>query len=265
MVRPAASMVQERSWRRVRIPRRSTLAARPPGEKRAPLEGPAARVRMPGRRVTRFRVLSGPPRVLAVAGLAATGLYAVLAALGDLRAHLTAYLALHGALFVLYAFASRAVLARGSAEPSGGGRVRPGPVVGKESGNGPGHGGEPRRVFALVVFFAALFRLVMIAAPPSLSDDVWRYVWDGRVQAAGHNPYAWPPDAKELEPLRDGGWSRINHPSIRTVYPPLAEALFLVSAVARGGARGLKLLFACFDIGAILALAALLRKTGRAP
>ncbi|HZG54621.1 MAG TPA: hypothetical protein VEZ40_21140, partial [Pyrinomonadaceae bacterium] len=46
-----------------------------------------------------------------------------------------------------------------------------------------------RSTLVLVVVFAALFRLSVLVAPPLLSDDVYRYVWDGRVQVAGVNPY----------------------------------------------------------------------------
>ena len=79
-----------------------------------------------------------------------------------------------------------------------------------------------------VVAFGLLFRLTLLPAEPSLSDDVYRYVWDGRVQAAGINPYRHAPDSPELEHLRDERLHpRINHPHIPTIYPPAAQFLFL--------------------------------------
>src|SRR5829696_5706523 len=55
----------------------------------------------------------------------------------------------------------------------------------------------------IALAFAVLFRLSILFAPPYLSDDIYRYVWDGRVQAAGINPYRYIPAAPELAQLRD--------------------------------------------------------------
>ena len=73
---------------------------------------------------------------------------------------------------------------------------------------------------------AALLRLLLLPLPPSLSEDVERYVWDGRVLTAGWNPYQLAPEASELTPLRDSLWERLPHKEVPTVYPPLAEGLF---------------------------------------
>src|SRR5512132_3887780 len=50
-----------------------------------------------------------------------------------------------------------------------------------------------RSTLLLVLLFAGIFRLSIVFAPPYLSDDIYRYVWDGRVQAAGINPYRYIP------------------------------------------------------------------------
>src|SRR5215203_3915757 len=63
----------------------------------------------------------------------------------------------------------------------------------------------------IAVAFAIVFRLSILFAPPYLSDDIYRYVWDGRVQAAGVNPYRYIPAAPELTHLRDDAiYPRIN-------------------------------------------------------
>lgn len=85
-------------------------------------------------------------------------------------------------------------------------------------------------------------RLASLAGPPVLSDDLYRYAWDGRVQAAGTNPYRWAPAARAVSELREGwlwpdpaecaplgrpaGCTRINRPGERTIYPPVAQAWF---------------------------------------
>src|SRR5690242_17050964 len=53
-------------------------------------------------------------------------------------------------------------------------------------------------IVLIAIAFAVVFRLSILFAPPYLSDDIYRYVWDGRVQAAGINPYRYIPAAPEL-------------------------------------------------------------------
>ena len=66
------------------------------------------------------------------------------------------------------------------------------------------HAPTPRGRLLLIVGFAIAFRGLLIFTQPVISDDMYRYVWDGRVQAAGINPYAFPPEAAEVSALRDG-------------------------------------------------------------
>src|SRR5256714_14955268 len=88
-----------------------------------------------------------------------------------------------------------------------------------------------RALLLLGLIFAALFRLSILFAPPYLSDDIYRYIWDGRVQAAGINPYRYVPADSALAQLRDGEiYPRINRKDYaRTIYPPLAEAVFFLT------------------------------------
>ena len=78
-----------------------------------------------------------------------------------------------------------------------------------------------------ILVFAIIFRLTMLCASPNLSDDVYRYLWDGRVQLAGVNPYQHAPDSAPLADLRDDElYPPINHKQIRTIYPPVAQLFF---------------------------------------
>jgi hypothetical protein len=105
---------------------------------------------------------------------------------------------------------------------------------------------------SLVLIGAVLLQLAALGAGPSSSDDVYRYVWDAKVQLAGVDPYRHPPTAGELDRLRstalfytgkpgcpwvlpDGRCSRVNRPQVRTIYPPVAEGAF---ALARLGSLG---------------------------
>jgi alpha-1,6-mannosyltransferase len=84
-----------------------------------------------------------------------------------------------------------------------------------------------RKALALAFVFAAAMQALLVDTPPTLSDDMYRYVWDGRVQAQGISPYRYPPDAAELEGLRDREvWPFINRKQAVTVYPAGAELAF---------------------------------------
>ncbi len=85
----------------------------------------------------------------------------------------------------------------------------------------------------VVVVFALAFRILQVWTPVYLSSDVYRYLWDGRVQLAGVNPYRYPPAAPELAMLHDATvYPHINRPTAITVYPPATQWLFMLAAVA---------------------------------
>ncbi len=90
-----------------------------------------------------------------------------------------------------------------------------------------------RVALGIILGYGLLFRLVVLPSPVVLSSDLYRYLWDGRVQLAGINPYRYAPSASELRPLRDPViYPEINRPGKRTVYPPGAQVTFaLVTAI----------------------------------
>ncbi len=124
---------------------------------------------------------------------------------------------------------------------------------------------HPQGSTRLILLMALIFRLTLFFSPPTLSDDIYRYVWDGRVQLAGINPYLHAPDAVELSPLRNALHAQINHPEIPTIYPPLAQLFFLLIASVNESVEAIKLgLIAC-DIALCLLLVLLLKKRGQDP
>ena len=88
--------------------------------------------------------------------------------------------------------------------------------------------------------FAALSAIPALAAPPVLSDDLFRYLWDGRLLLHGISPYALAPDDPSLAPLRDEAFAHLNHTGIATIYPPFAALLFALASPL--GVLGPKLL-----------------------
>jgi alpha-1,6-mannosyltransferase len=86
----------------------------------------------------------------------------------------------------------------------------------------------PVRTIWLVLGVGILLRAVLLPTPPFLSSDIYRYVWDGRVQSAGINPYRYLPVDPALAALRDTAiYPSINRPDYaRTIYPPMAQLVF---------------------------------------
>lgn len=125
------------------------------------------------------------------------------------------------------------------------------------------HRARWRGWLVVILLTALLLRLLFIGRPQELSDDLYRYVWDGLRLLGGHNPYDLAPadviavSATEqvLQPL-------INHPRLITLYPPLAQILF---ALAGGSVLGWKLLMVIFDCGNCLLLVILLKALQRSP
>jgi hypothetical protein len=88
----------------------------------------------------------------------------------------------------------------------------------------------PDRMGLIVVLgFALAIRLVLVGIEPLLSTDLYRYIWDGRVQAAGINPYLYVPADPALAALRDAAiYPHINRADYAvTAYPPIAQMFFL--------------------------------------
>jgi hypothetical protein len=142
-----------------------------------------------------------------------------------------------------------------------------------------------RAAIVLVLVGAAAVALAALGAPPRTSNDMFRYAWDGRVQAAGISPYAYSPAAPQLARLRDNwlfpthgsctSWGlgrapdglcvRINRPTVPTIYPPVAEAwFFVVHVLSPPGSRHkpLQIGGAVLMLATTVALLRVLRRRG---
>ena len=115
-----------------------------------------------------------------------------------------------------------------------------------------------------VLVVAVLMRLAVVWMPPTLSDDAWRYAWDGLVQTRGIGPYSFRPGDAALADVRAtsaGGalFERMNSPAYYSVYPPLSQLVFTAAAsVGRGPLATvylIKLALAAAEIGGLLLLA----------
>lgn len=120
-----------------------------------------------------------------------------------------------------------------------------------------------------VLLFAVLFRLVLLSSNVIQEDDLYRYVWDGQVSLQGVSPYRYAPNEipMELVPLRDAANShpdivtRVNHPGVPTIYPPVAQAVFaLTQRAAPWSLRGVRVMSVVFDGLCVLLVIAILKQ-----
>lgn len=123
---------------------------------------------------------------------------------------------------------------------------------------------ESRALLVAGLVFAALFRLSILFVPPYLSDDIYRYVWDGRVQAAGINPYRYIPADQSLLPLRDENiYPKINRrDSAPTMYPPVAEGVYFLATRISESATWMKTTMIGFEAITVWATLQLLGSFG---
>lgn len=187
--------------------------------------------------------------LLAATGLLSLGGYATLLKVSDVTGSpgaYAAYVALFAALFALYLLACYLLLS-----------------VGNSLGSRP--------VYALVGVIAVASRAILLPAPPTLSNDIYRYVWDGRVIVSGVSPYRYAPDAPQLEALRSpvydrSIWQYINRKSAITIYPPGAEIFYaLMHRIAPDSVLAMKSALVAIDLASCAMLALLLGLVGMLP
>lgn len=111
----------------------------------------------------------------------------------------------------------------------------------------------------LIIGFAIVFRCTLFFSEPSLSDDIYRYVWDGKVFNQDINPYHYAPNASELNELRDSLYTQINHKDIGTPYGPVTVMMFSLVQQAANSVYVMKVPFILFDCLIMLLLLHMLR------
>ena len=129
---------------------------------------------------------------------------------------------------------------------------------------------KPKFEFKQVLVIGLLFRLVLLFSTPNLSDDYYRFIWDGELISNGNNPYEFKPidqefdSPKEAVTLKDRTYDKMNSKEYYSVYPPVNQVFFGLVEYASGNNSYqfivlLRLLLIGFDIGVIVILAKLLK------
>ena len=114
----------------------------------------------------------------------------------------------------------------------------------------------PDSLVWIMLGLSILIRLSFFTTDPVGSDDAYRYVWDGKVQAAGINPYRYAPDDPALAGLHSSLLPEaVNHPDMKTVYFPFSQWLFLLAFRMAGESLwGLKALLLAAEAATVAGL-----------
>lgn len=116
-----------------------------------------------------------------------------------------------------------------------------------------------------ILVFAGILRSLFLFRSPELSDDIFRYVFDGMMLLAGENPYAEAPArVVTSDPAILALIPLVNHAELPTIYPPAAQAAFAAAAFL-GGHLGMKLLLAAMDLFSCLLIIRILKQLALPP
>jgi len=126
---------------------------------------------------------------------------------------------------------------------------------------------RPVKAIWLIVGVALLLRGALLLMDPLLSSDIYRYVWDGKVQAAGINPYRYIPADEALASLRDGAvYPNINRADYaKTVYPPAAQMFFYAATRLGENVTAMKAALLGCEAATAAIIVLLLQRLGRPP
>jgi len=122
----------------------------------------------------------------------------------------------------------------------------------------------PRHVIIIGLVLAALWHVPFLLQPPGPDDDVHRYLWDGRVQRLGYNPYIVVPNDAAVSGLHTPETRTLNNPEVPSPYPAGAELFFRVVTAIHESVFSLKVAFVLCDAAIVFVLLDLLRRGGEA-
>jgi hypothetical protein len=119
----------------------------------------------------------------------------------------------------------------------------------------------PHRVIVIGLVLAALWHLPFLLTPPGSDDDIHRYVWDGRVQRLGYNPYIVVPSDPALSGLHTSETRTLNNADLPSPYPAGAQLFFRAVTAIHESVSALKVAFVVCDLAIVLLLLDILRRS----
>ena len=121
----------------------------------------------------------------------------------------------------------------------------------------------PKSVIVVGLGLAAMWHIAFLTVSTGSDNDVRRYVWDGRIQRLGYNPYTVVPDDPKFAALHTAETRTLNHSDLPTPYPPGAELFFRAITAIHESTIAMRVAFVICDLGIVLVLLGILRATGQ--
>ncbi len=118
-----------------------------------------------------------------------------------------------------------------------------------------------RHVVVIGLVLAAAWNIAFLRLPPGADDDIHRYVWDGRLQRLGYNPYLVVPSDPAAEHLHTPETRNLNNPDLPSPYPPGAQLFFCAVTAIHESTLALKIAFVVCEFAIVFVLLDLLRST----
>ena len=118
----------------------------------------------------------------------------------------------------------------------------------------------PRHVVVIGLVLAAVWHIEFLRLPPGADDDIHRYVWDGRLQRLGYNPYVVVPGDPAARGLHIPDTRNLNNPDLPSPYPAGAELFFRAVIAIHESVFALKIAFVVCDLMIVLVLFDVLRR-----
>ena len=122
----------------------------------------------------------------------------------------------------------------------------------------------PKRVIVVGLVFAGMWHAAFLAIPTGSDDDVRRYVWDGRMQRLGYNPYIVVPNDPAFAALHTSETRALNHADVPSPYPPGAQLFFRAVTAIHESVFALRVAFEICNVAIVLVLLDVLRRNGQA-
>jgi len=121
----------------------------------------------------------------------------------------------------------------------------------------------PQRAILFALALAALWHVQFLRLSPEADDDVHRYVWDGRIQRLGYNPYLLTPSDPAIAGLHTSETRTLNNPEVPSPYPPGALLFFRAVTAIHESSIALKVAFFFCDMAIAIVLLDVLRRSGQ--
>jgi alpha-1,6-mannosyltransferase len=122
----------------------------------------------------------------------------------------------------------------------------------------------PRRVVVIGLVLAAVWNIAFLRVPAGADDDIHRYVWDGRLQRLGYNPYLVVPSDPAVKGLHTAETVDLNNPDLPSPYPGGAQLFFRAVTAIQESTFALKVAFVVCEFAIVFVLLDVLRRTGQA-